>query len=705
MKKYLIIAAVALVATASAANAQSYTFSNDLQVGSRGPDVIQLQTWLMSNGFSIPAIASNPSLKGYFGAQTQSALAAYQRSINLPAYGFFGPMTRAYLNRGGNPLPGALSVAITNAPASLGVGQTGTWTILATGGQSTTNLSYSVIWGDENVFAGVQAQSPAIQQNNQITTFTHAYSNSGIYNVTFTVRDNARGVTATKSAQVTVGSVASNLQITTPNGGESWQKGTTQYIGWTGTAVNSNQTADIRLEFPRPTCAQPGQLIVCMALQRAPYLIAKGVNLSARSYAWNVGSVSDLSGSNATIAADGQYKIQICPTNSSDCDDSDSNFTIYSGTNNNQQPVINGVDAPVSLSINEVGKWTIRATDPQNSQLSYSVLWGDEPGYATTGGTTASPISSQSAVFSHSYANSGVYMVTFTVRNGYGAMVQTSASVNVTGSNQAGPLRVTSPNGGEIWQKGTTHAITWTSPYYFAAAYADLKVTQKCNCTSQICPAIAYAPYTIATNIPINQNSYSWNVGYATGYSGGGVQTLPDGQYTVQLCQTGTDICASSDAPFTIMSGSVSGLADVNIVSPNGGDIWQIGTNQNVTVNVTGDLGQRQTSVNAYLVSQSNTSQQYSLGTISNIYAIGQKSLSVFVPYVNPGSYKVYVTLSYIPSTGTCPSGYTGCAAQPVVEAYDYSDYAVTVQQTGPYVIPPSGSMSCPIGYVCTPNR
>ncbi len=704
MKKYFIIAALALLASASAANAQSYTFSNDLQVGSRGPDVVQLQTWLMTNGFSIPAIANNPSLKGYFGAQTQNALAAYQRSINLPAYGYFGPLTRAYLNRGGNPLPGALSVAITNAPTSLAVGQTGTWSILATGAQSNSNMSYSVTWGDENIYAGTQAQAVSLPQSSQITTFTHAYANAGIYTVTFVARDSSRGMTATKSAQVTVGSVASSLQITSPNGGESWQKGTTRYISWTGTAVNSNQTADIRLEFPRPTCAQPGQLIVCMALQRAPYLIAKGVNLSARTYAWNVGNVSDLGNSNPTIAADGEYKIQICPTNSSDCDDSDSNFTIYSGTNNNQQPVINGVDAPVSLSVNEVGKWTIRATDPQNSQLSYSVLWGDEPGYATTGGTTASPISSQTASFSHSYANSGVYMVTFTVRNGYGAMVQTSASVNVTGSNQAGPLKITSPNGGEIWQKGTTHAITWTSPYYFAAAYADLRVTQKYSCTTQICPAIAYAPYTIASGIPINQNSYNWNVGYATGYIGGGTQTLPDGQYTVQVCQTGTDVCDSSDAPFTIMSGSVSGLADINIVSPNGGNVWLTGTNQNVIVSVTGDLGQRPTSVNAFLVNQANTSQQYALGSISNVDTIGQKSLSILVPYINAGSYKVYVTLSYTPSTGACLSGYTGCAAQPVVEAYDYSDSAITLQQSGFYTYP-SVSTTCPVGYVCQPNR
>lgn len=70
------------------------TFTSDLTVGSTGPQVVALQTWLIGKGFSIPAGAT-----GYFGTQTQAAVAAYQTSKGIvPAVGYFGPLTRASVN-------------------------------------------------------------------------------------------------------------------------------------------------------------------------------------------------------------------------------------------------------------------------------------------------------------------------------------------------------------------------------------------------------------------------------------------------------------------------------------------------------------------------------------------------------------------------------------------------------------------------------
>lgn len=72
----------------------SITFTTDLTIGSTGAQVTALQQYLIGKGFSIPAGAT-----GYFGTQTQSALASFQsaHSINPPA-GYFGPITRAYIN-------------------------------------------------------------------------------------------------------------------------------------------------------------------------------------------------------------------------------------------------------------------------------------------------------------------------------------------------------------------------------------------------------------------------------------------------------------------------------------------------------------------------------------------------------------------------------------------------------------------------------
>jgi peptidoglycan hydrolase-like protein with peptidoglycan-binding domain len=75
----------------------SYNFTADLTIGSRGADVTALQNFLIANGQSIPAGAT-----GYFGAQTQAALAAYQAANGIaPAAGYFGPITRAKVNASG----------------------------------------------------------------------------------------------------------------------------------------------------------------------------------------------------------------------------------------------------------------------------------------------------------------------------------------------------------------------------------------------------------------------------------------------------------------------------------------------------------------------------------------------------------------------------------------------------------------------------
>ena len=69
------------------------TFTRNLTIGSRGADVISLQTWLISKGYSIPAGAT-----GYFGVQTRAAVASYQVAKGIiPPAGYFGPITRGII--------------------------------------------------------------------------------------------------------------------------------------------------------------------------------------------------------------------------------------------------------------------------------------------------------------------------------------------------------------------------------------------------------------------------------------------------------------------------------------------------------------------------------------------------------------------------------------------------------------------------------
>lgn len=115
-KLFAVLAVVGLVTSSVAvlapqARAQTTTiqtatavtaFYRDLTIGSTGADVTALQNWLISKGYSIPAGAT-----GYFGAQTQAAVASYQAANGIvPVAGYFGPVTHAHVNQAIVIVPG-----------------------------------------------------------------------------------------------------------------------------------------------------------------------------------------------------------------------------------------------------------------------------------------------------------------------------------------------------------------------------------------------------------------------------------------------------------------------------------------------------------------------------------------------------------------------------------------------------------------------
>ncbi|KND51129.1 MAG: penicillin-resistant dd-carboxypeptidase-like protein [Parcubacteria bacterium C7867-001] len=120
----------ALQAQAGGSNSTGSTmFNSDLTIGSKGTDVTGLQNWLISKGFSIPAGAT-----GYFGSQTQAAVAAFQAANGIaPAAGYFGPKTRAAVN--------AMAGGTTSTPGTTtGLTGNGRLTGITSLGDVTTDL-------------------------------------------------------------------------------------------------------------------------------------------------------------------------------------------------------------------------------------------------------------------------------------------------------------------------------------------------------------------------------------------------------------------------------------------------------------------------------------------------------------------------------------------------------------------------------------
>lgn len=102
-------------------------------------------------------------------------------------------------------------------------------------------------------------------------------------------------------------------------------------------------------------------------------------------------------------------------------------------TQTSQPPVISGITAPTVLSVGQSGTWTIKAYDPQDGSLSYSILWGDENQSGTATKGAVANVTSQTTTFTHTYINQGTYTPTFTVTNSAGLSAKSSATVQVGG--------------------------------------------------------------------------------------------------------------------------------------------------------------------------------------------------------------------------------------------------------------------------------
>src|SRR3989344_7059709 len=214
--------------------------AGDLSYGSRSPDVLTLQQFLVNQGY--PGTGSW-MLTGYFGNATHAALILFQASRGLPQTGIADAVTRAAITQaaclpgqGGysynqyqygypynyyqpyypyqpyQPYPctypwdnchvgAAPSITGVTGPTLLQIGMQGTWSLnlQSYGNQYVTT---SVRWGDEYLY-GYHATPTSYPRVSQTLTFTHTYTERGTYTVVFTVRD-PQGRENTSSITVSV---------------------------------------------------------------------------------------------------------------------------------------------------------------------------------------------------------------------------------------------------------------------------------------------------------------------------------------------------------------------------------------------------------------------------------------------------------------------------------------------------------------------
>ncbi len=288
-----------------------------------------------------------------------------------------------------------------SSPTVLAVGASGTWSVSASDPQN-GSLSYAVDWGDQAMhplsFAAMQ------QTFVQTASFTHAYAAAGTYTVKFTVKDDA-GLTSASTVTVHVtGSEVQPLALSTVNATSSTP--THAAITWK-TNVRSDSTVFYSTGTPVDTSTALSTSISANVLNHRIPLN----RLSPGTTYYFVVQSKDVTGEVAT-STESSFKTPTLP---------------------NKAPSIQSVTGPTTIVVTTAGTWTVNASDPQNSTLSYSIDWGDTPLMVRAMALVApQQVFTQTSTFTHTYANPGTYTVTVTAKDTAGLTATATTSVAVT---------------------------------------------------------------------------------------------------------------------------------------------------------------------------------------------------------------------------------------------------------------------------------
>ena len=184
------------------------------------------------------------------------------------------------------------------------------------------------------------------------------------------------------------------------------------------------------------------------------------------------------------------------------------------------------------------------------------------------------------------------------------------------------PLTLTAPNGGEIWNTGSTYLITWSQVNLAGpASLMLLSGTDPASTTIMIAPSVPVVAgqfnWTIPPNIPTGAN-YKVRINLATA--------------------NGMMIWDASDGPFTIQGGTnpPPPQMSITVVAPNGGEQWAAGSTQTIAWNFTNLTGE----VSIGLIG-ANTNAQI---IIAPSVPIDAQNFQWTVPAnFAPGLYKVHI--------------------------------------------------------------
>ncbi|RMD48975.1 MAG: hypothetical protein D6830_05790, partial [Ignavibacteria bacterium] len=303
---------------------------------------------------------------------------------------------------------------------------------------------------------------------------------------------------------------AKTITLLSPNGGETWKLGSTHTIRWSSTEVQF-----VRIDLSTNAGTNWTNIIA-------------STPASVGQYDWTLSSNLYNPTTEARIRV---YDV----TNGTIIDQSVANFTI-------SQLDVNSPTAANKLQVfdNYSISWTA-SSDINTIKIEYTtdggIIWNN---ISASEAATASPFT-----WNVPDAPSSTVQIRLTDLNN---------SVNVAYSDtfSIASLTLTSPNGGEDWFSGETHAITWNS-------------TNVTNVKIEYSSDNGLTWNTIENAYDAAGGTYAWTVPYT-----------PSNEVYVRLSDASySNVDDVADNKFTISS--------LRVDSPNGGEGWTIGSSQTIT--------------------------------------------------------------------------------------------------------------------------
>ncbi len=315
------------------------------------------------------------------------------------------------------------------------------------------------------------------------------------------------------------------VEVTAPNGAETWQIGSLQNITWT----NQNIT-DVKLEYSTNNGTNWTTIISSTAAAVGTYSWqvpnTPSTQSKVRVSEAITGNPSDVSNSVFSILAQVQKSITISSPNGGE------NWAI-------------GTAQQVS--------WT--STGISNVKIEYSTNSGNT--WSSVVGSTPAGVGN----YSWTIPNTPSTQCKLKISDVSDPSIFDLSNAIFTLGTAGQTLTLTSPNGGESWSVGSNHNITWQS-----SNISSLMIDYTTN------NGVSWIP--IVSNATASLNLYSWLV-----------PNTPSANCKIRIqdVQDGTPL-DQSDAVFTIPSSGKT----LALTSPAGGEDWEVGSVHNITWTSTG---------------------------------------------------------------------------------------------------------------------